>query len=785
MSLKPSLIAKTDAKANASQIFTVFDVRITLLTSRLIRVESGRSFTDLPSQVVWFRKFDAGKMKVVGTSEYLTVETKDVIFTVKKGKPYSVYDKQNGDTQIFSKQKNLKGTYRTLDMTSGKIPLKDGIITKNGAYLLDDSKSFLIDEGGRFVHRDKNTTDYYAFAYGRNYRSALQAFYKISSPTPMIPRFALGVWWSRYHAYTQQEYLDVIQDFKDNDVPLTVATVDMDWHWVKDIEKKFGVKYTGVSSSGWTGYSWNTDLFPDYKGFLKKLKEDNLHITLNLHPADGVHSYEDMYADMAKAVGVNPDSKQKIDFKCGDDTFWNAYFDILHKPYEKDGVDFWWIDWQQGKSSDVRGLDPLCALNHYHFIDNAENGQMPLILSRYAGLGSHRYPLGFSGDTAMNWNVLDFQPYFTVNAANCAYTWWSHDIGGHHMGYRDDELYLRWIEFGVFSPILRLHSTSSQLLGKEPWKYRKDVCESAKEWLRFRHRLIPYIYTMDYRCHKEGIALCEPMYYSYPNDENAFSVANQYWFGSELIVCPITSKSSDKIYFSSVEAWLPDGEYTDIFTLQKYKGNQKITLNRDIYSIPVLAKQGAILVLSNDEGNTVNNPESLEIWAFSGDNSFTLYEDNGKTNFEDNKVLTQFCIEKSNTALRFEIKAPVGDRTLIPQDRTYKIVFRDIYGADVKCRTDFECTYDKNSSLAVCVGAADVDIIIELENVVYTPAKRYDYSQKIINILSRWQENTFYKNKVYKCFEGKTLKFQLLEANKKAPLPKEVKDLIFESLLEE
>lgn len=785
MSLKPSLIAKTDAKANASQIFTVFDVRITLLTSRLIRVESGRSFTDLPSQVVWFRKFDAGQMKVVGTSEYLTVETKDVIFTVKKGKPYSVYDKQNGDTQIFSKQKNLKGTYRTLDMTSGKIPLKDGIITKNGAYLLDDSKSFLIDEGGRFVHRDKNTTDYYAFAYGRNYRSALQAFYKISSPTPMIPRFALGVWWSRYHAYTQQEYLDVIQDFKDNDVPLTVATVDMDWHWVKDIEKKFGVKYTGVSSSGWTGYSWNTELFPDYKGFLKKLKEDNLHITLNLHPADGVHSYEDMYADMAKAVGVNPDSKQKIDFKCGDDTFWNAYFDILHKPYEKDGVDFWWIDWQQGKSSDVRGLDPLCALNHYHFLDNAENGQMPLILSRYAGLGSHRYPLGFSGDTAMNWNVLDFQPYFTVNAANCAYTWWSHDIGGHHMGYRDDELYLRWIEFGVFSPILRLHSTSSQLLGKEPWKYRKDVCESAKEWLRFRHRLIPYIYTMDYRCHKEGIALCEPMYYSYPNDENAFSVANQYWFGSELIVCPITSKSSDKIYFSSVETWLPDGEYTDIFTLQKYKGNQKITLNRDIYSIPVLAKQGAILVLSNDEGNTVNNPESLEIWAFSGDNSFTLYEDNGKTNFEDNKVLTQFCIEKSNTVLRFEIKAPVGDRTLIPQDRTYKIVFRDIYGADVKCSTDFECYYDKNSSLAVCVGAADVDIIIELENVVYTSAKRYDYSQKIINILSRWQENTFYKNKVYKCFEGKTSKFQLLEANKKAPLPKEVKDLIFESLLEE
>lgn len=118
--------------------------------------------------------------------------------------------------------------------------------------------------------------------------------------------------------------------FKAENIPLTVATVDMDWHWVKDIDKKFGVNY-----GGWTGYSWNTELFPNYKEFLRKLKEDNLHITLNLHPADGVHAYEDMYEDMAKAVGMNPKTKEKVKFQCGSDNFWNAYFDILHKPYEK------------------------------------------------------------------------------------------------------------------------------------------------------------------------------------------------------------------------------------------------------------------------------------------------------------------------------------------------------------------------------------------------------------------------------------------------------------------
>ena len=264
--------------------------------------------------------------------------------------------------------------------------------------------------------------------------------------------------------------------FEKEKIPLTVATIDMDWHWV-DLKKQFK-----INANGWTGYSWNTELFKDYKSFLNNLQNRNLKVTLNLHPADGIRHFEDMYNDVAKAVGIDPETKEDVKFSCKSDDFWNAYFDKVHKPYEKDGVDFWWIDWQQGKKSDIEGLDPLLALNHYHFLDNAENGKLPLILSRYAGLGSHRYPLGFSGDTAINYKVLDFQPYFTANAANAAYFWWSHDIGGHHFGYKDDELYLRWIEFGVFSPILRLHSTSNDLLGKEPWKYRRDVAHQQHDY---------------------------------------------------------------------------------------------------------------------------------------------------------------------------------------------------------------------------------------------------------------------------------------------------------------
>ncbi len=760
--LKNSLVANTDAKANEKQICVIDGIRITYLTSRLIRVESGK-FTDLASYTVWYRNFESGYFKVSRQGKKILAETDDVIFTIKSNKPYSVYFKDTESTEIFSHQENLKGTRRTLDMTFGEVELDNGFITKNGAYLLNDSKTMLIDENGRFLPREKNLTDYYAFAYGKNYRETIKAFYKISGYAPLVPRYALGVWWSRYHAYTQKEYLDLMERFKAEDIPITVATVDMDWHWVKGIKKRFGVKYRG-----WTGYSWNTELFPDYKEFFAKLKENNLHITLNLHPADGVHSYEDMYEDMAKAVGIDPDSKQTIDFKCGDDTFWNAYFDILHKPYENDGVDFWWIDWQQGNKSDVKGLDPLSALNHYHYLDNAQDGRMPLILSRYAGLGSHRYPLGFSGDTAIKWEVLDFQPYFTANAGNAAYTWWSHDIGGHHMGYRDDDLYMRWLQFGVFSPIMRLHSSAIELLGKEPWKYKSEVYKCAKEWLNLRHKLIPYIFTMDYSTHEDGIALCEPLYYSYPDKEQAYSAANQYMFGSELMVCPITKPQHTELNMGSIDAWIPSGRWVDIFTNQSYCGDRNITLFRDLDTIPVLAKEGAIIPLSADEGNKTDNPKSFEIWAFSGDGSFTLIEDNSKENFSEHKIKTKFEMTYKENKLTFTINPAKGDLSVIPHRRNYKVIVKDLLV--------------DNKVLVFNFNDADINEVHTMTADNAVRAENEKPKEALIRIMSRWQETTMKKFAKYLPFDKLSTAEEIKKALKKYRLPKIIKQAIFEHL---
>ena len=698
-----------NGKTPDSNIIIKKDVRISVLTSRLIRTEkqSDGRFCDMPTQTVLNRSFDTPSFDVTDSPSGFTVKTDDVSFVFSpEGELLQAVMKNMYDNDF--RKGNLKGTRRTLDMTKGRVKIEDGILSRDGAAIMDDSTTLvLLDDGtvrprDEYLHRRENGTDRYVFAYGHDYKGALRDFYRLTGKTPLIPRFTLGNWWSRYKAYTQEEYLTLMKRFTDSEIPVTVATIDMDWHWV-DIRKQFGKdvndyikqnrKIDGIKnnimaafqSSGWTGYSWNTELFPDYKGFLKTLQDNNFKVTVNLHPCDGVRFFEDMYEEFAGFMGIDPKSKKTIEFDVSDKKFTEGYFKFLHNKYENEGVDFWWIDWQQGTGSAIKGLDPLWWLNHYHSIDLARDGKRPLILSRYAGPGSHRYPLGFSGDTLVVWSALDFQPYFTATASNAGYSWWSHDIGGHQMGRRDDELYIRWLQFGVFSPINRLHSTSNEFLGKEPWKFSKDTELNATKWLRFRHRLIPYIYTMNMLTHRDGRPLMEPMYYENPEDDDAYNVPNEYWFGTEFIVSPITEKISRKTLTAPASTWLPEGRYTDIFTGLIYEGGRKIKMFRDISSIPVLAKEGAIIPLAvNDRTNDWKNPEDMEILIYRGKGTFTLYEDDGETmNYKNGAFAeTRYDVEEDGNDMIFTISPAEGDSNIIPAERNYTLSFRDITGCE-------------------------------------------------------------------------------------------------------
>ncbi|GLC82164.1 glycoside hydrolase family 31 protein [Lacrimispora brassicae] len=706
--------------------------RITMLTEGLVRLEYSEDgcFEDRPTQTVINRNFPKSGWRLVSSEDGIEIHTSrlHLIYNEKEFSRYGLSIQVKGNLSAYhsiwhysEEIMDLGGTARTLDLIDGPVPLDHGIVSRYGYSVLEDSKSQILREDGWIEPRKKGVQDLYFFGYGHDYKEALNDFYDLCGKTPMLPRYALGNWWSRYYQYTEDSYLELMERFKKENLPFTVAVIDMDWHLV-DIDPKYG--------SGWTGYTWNKDFFPDPRGFLKKLHDRGLHVSMNVHPADGVQGHEEMYKDMAKALGVNYEQEDPIVFDPASPEFMDAYFKYLHHPREDEGVDFWWIDWQQGGNCKVEGLDPLWILNHYHFLDSKRNGRRPMTFSRYGGPGSHRYPVGFSGDSITTWSSLDFQPYFTSTASNVGYGWWSHDIGGHMQGYKNDEMAARWFQLGVYSPIMRLHSSSGEFNGKEPWRFKKESETAMGEALRQRHRMMPYLYTMNYRNYKDNLPLVMPMYYEHPEESHAYEVPNQFYFGSELIVAPITTARISGVNAACVKVWLPKGIWYDLHTGLAYEGGRRMNMYRSLDSIPVLAKGGGILPFTDEISGVQagGNPDTLRIQVYMGaDGAFTLYEDDNEScDYEtDRCVRTRMEYREGVQEAVFTICPARGELSLIPKSRSYTIEItgcRTSVLESVRALTDGQeravhGSYDKSRQAAV-VEIKDIDVTKELSLVL-------------------------------------------------------------------
>lgn len=689
--------------------------RIGLITESLIRLEWSDSgeFEDratlmavdrafLPSGAVDYTTGERDGMLVVETPALrLTYDrkpfSKEGLTIVVKGVPDSQFNTWHyGDEP----KGNLGGTARTLDEADGAIPLGQGVISRDGWAVLDDSASNVFvtaDADGNLpdgvvayggigvAPRDHRETDIYFFGYGRRYREAVHDFQKLSGPAPLLPRYALGNWWSRYYRYSEEEYLDLMDRFKREGIPFTTSVIDMDWHLVDDVDPKYG--------SGWTGYTWNPKLFPDPKRFLDGLHERGLRTTVNIHPRDGIRAFEKPYAKAAATVGVDAEAQEPVEFDLTNPKFVQAYFD-MHHDLEADGIDFWWIDWQQGGVTRQPGLDPLWVLNHMHYCDSARDGRWPLTFSRFAGPGSQRYPVGFSGDTVITWKSLKFQPYFTSTASNIGYGWWSHDIGGHMFGYRDEELEARWYQLGAFSPINRLHSSCSPFSGKEPWNFHEPVRSAMVDVLRLRQALMPYLYTMNWRAAVDGDPIVEPMYWANPNLGESYEVPDEFRFGTELVVAPVVDPMDKASMRGKADAWLPQGDWFDFFDGRRYTAadpaGRRLAVWRTIDRIPVFAKAGGIVPMQSDPLSDMTvNPRALDVVVFPGaDGSFAMREDSGE--FHD-VCADAAAAQEAATAVtvmtwqwddgrspQFVIEAPTGNTSVVPERRDWTLIFRGV-----------------------------------------------------------------------------------------------------------
>lgn len=641
--------------------------RFTVLTPELIRMEwsADGKFEDRPSFVVLNRQLPVPQFKQSIDGQYLVLKTRALELRYRKGsgkfipENLTIKFQLDGASQTWqpgaSTDGNLLGTTRTLDQVRGNaVKLEQGLLSRDGWSVIDDSQTPLYDSDdfrlqgldsvwAWVVERSPgDRQDWYFLGYGHEFKQALGDYTRISGKIPMPPRFAFGTWWSRYWDYSDTELKDLVAQFHQNKVPLDVLVIDMGWHLSTQAIKDRGFQLDANNndqsghSAGWSGYTWDPKYFPDPDTFLAWLHQQGLKATLNLHPASGVQPWEKAYPAMATAMGIDPSTAKYVPFDITNKKFATNYLNLLHHPMEKQGIDFWWLDWQQEMTTQLAHVNPTFWLNYVHFSDQEREGKRPLIFHRWGGLGNHRYVIGFSGDTVSVWDSLAFQPYFTATAANVGYSYWSHDIGGHMPGAVDGELYSRWIQFGTFAPILRTHTTKNPDAERRIWAYPQPYSTIMRDAFVLRYAMQPYLYTESRKTYDTGVAFLRPLYYDYPDVKEAYDQKGEYVFGDNMIVAPIVAPADPATHISAKSIWLPRGEWIEWFTGKQLTGPGNFDRTFTEAQIPVYVKAGSILPQQPEmryTGEKPVDPLILEVFPFGKgqhSSSYRVYEDSSE-----------------------------------------------------------------------------------------------------------------------------------------------------------
>ena len=655
-------VTAIDPIADPAAVVRAGHARFTVLTQELIRMEwaADDRFEDHSSFIFLNRKLPVPQFTKKLSGNTVTIDTGKLKLVYRRTANAAGFTAANLAITFQLEGKavtwrpgtpstgNLQGTTRTLDGALGaehlKEPIGEGLISRDGWVLVDDAGPLFDSSDFNFSHGDATSQpwvlprpsgsrqDLYFFGYGHDYKRALGDYVRVAGRIPLPPRYAFGAWWSRYWAYSDQELRDLVTGFHQNSVPLDVFVIDMDWH--KTFGRHFEIDDASGHRKGWSGYSWDAALFPDPKDFLTELHDEGLKVTLNLHPASGVQPWEDAYPQFARNMGIDPATQRYVPFDLTDRKFAKNYLELLHHPLEAQGVDFWWLDWQQENNTKAAGVNPTWWLNYVHFTDQEHEGKRPLLFHRWGGLGNHRYQIGFSGDTISTWDSLAFQPWFTATAANVGYAFWSHDIGGHMPGVIEPELYTRWIQFGIFSPILRTHTTKNVDSERRIWAYPEPYSDIMRASFQLRYAMQPYLYTEARRTFDTGVAFLRPLYYDFPEAPEAYAAKNEYLFGENMLVAPVVHPVDAVTGLATEHLWLPAGEWIEWSSGKHFQGPLQVDRSYAIDQLPVFLKAGSIVPMQATmlyTGERAVHPLILSISPLADGQSshYTVYEDSG------------------------------------------------------------------------------------------------------------------------------------------------------------
>jgi alpha-glucosidase (family GH31 glycosyl hydrolase) len=524
--------------------------------------------------------------------------------------------------------------------------------------------------------------DYY-FIMGPKLPSILDQYTTLTGKAPLMPHFAYGLHMGTYSGgtwgheqHTSDKYvIELARKLRAMGIPVDLLWLDSTW-------RIFGEN----GGKGATSFEWR-ETFKDPEGMFDSLYAMNYKMVgLHLRPR----------FDNGKKIRLL-DTAQQLKFTYPEGGSPGEFVNF----FDSASVDFWWkrgvmrvasqgamfLKTDEGSAfgglaneSDKTGpqgkdiaklhnLFPLAYAKAPYEKFQQHNGIRGLNQTREGYAGIQRYPYIFAGDWPSEWQYFEPVIKAGLNIGLSGVGNWAHCMGGfEHVA--DPELYIRWVQFGMFSPVAMVFGMEHPTY-KEPWGYGEDALRNFKKYDSLRYQLLPYIYSHAYNMHTSGMPLMQALVLQYQDDPNVYSISDQYLLGNELMVCPVTSKGAQ-----TRTIYLPEGDWYDYWTGKKFAGKQYINALSPLDRMPIFVKSGAIVPMQPAVSYVGEKPiDTLTLHVYPGNGRFRLYEDDGKSlSYMDKEFSTTSIISQATASgQKISISKPEG--RFVPSNHQYLVKF--------------------------------------------------------------------------------------------------------------
>lgn len=485
-----------------------------------------------------------------------------------------------------------------------------------------------------FVEHEKGELDYY-FMPGNDMAEVVGLYTSLTGTTPLYQRWIYGSHQSRWGYYTQDEVLDIADKFRELDIPCDVIHMDIDY------------------MNGYRVFTFDDKKFPDVKGLSEKLADRGVKLISIIDP--GVKKDEDyfMYKEGMEmdafahdtdgsvyenavwpGTSVFPDfTKQRVRSWWGDKTkillehgisgIWND----MNEPASFNGPLPDDVQFEYGAHEKVHNIyGHFMAKATYEGLAKNDGGKRPFVLTRAAYAGSQKYCGGWTGDNHSIWAHIALSLEQVCNLSVSGLAMCGSDIGGFGSD-TTPELLVRFYEAAVFVPFFRNHSAMGTRR-QEPWQFDETTIDAVRKTVKLRYRFIPYIYDLAHECENTGAPIVRPLVYEYPADKHVRTISDEYMLGSFVLVAPVIAPGKE-----AREVYLPDGDWYDYYTGEKYSGGRYILADAPLDKVPVFIKAGAIIPVADGEIRSTEDitEDKISILTYPGKGSFVHYQDDNET----------------------------------------------------------------------------------------------------------------------------------------------------------